>query len=359
MKYLKHFNNKDINHIYRHGIYRLYFENKPNKSYIGSTIGRYGFYGRLSTHILTLRKNLGSRILQNHFNKYGEDSLCIEIIEICEKTLAFKELYEIETYYIKQYNCYPNGLNGQPEATSLNNIQSCVTKELISKKKSVPYFVYHKSGDFYKQFSSKKEMCLFFKSKPSYTKTHKTYIINNCFVFKEYRGHKLDISKYWTIICYDKAGNFIKGFVSTQEVMEDLDLTKKQITNLFAVFAGKRTCFNNKLWVRKSIDEPFDLKIQLRERKQKDYFVFCYDSHGIYVGTFNHLSNAEFVTKVNRKLIHKGIKSKYKYSSGYFWSTHKLTQEELENLIYLQSLNFRARNNCVVKNTITEHQLFM
>lgn len=68
------------------GVYII--ENKTNgKSYIGST--KKSFKHRIGNHMLNLRKNRHHSIkLQRAFNKYGEESFSIRILEMCNPSEA-------------------------------------------------------------------------------------------------------------------------------------------------------------------------------------------------------------------------------------------------------------------------------
>jgi len=86
------------------GIYRIY-SLKNNKSYIGSSSN---LYSRINKHINDLKNNKKTNIkLQNHYNKYGENDLKLEIICLCN----LEELLELELQYILKYNSFRNGFN--------------------------------------------------------------------------------------------------------------------------------------------------------------------------------------------------------------------------------------------------------
>lgn len=75
------------------GVYQIQSLIYPNKSYIGSAVN---LYKRKSIHLRSLRRNKHySRLLQRHYNKYGEDDLVFEIIEsgdyICKEHLLSRE----------------------------------------------------------------------------------------------------------------------------------------------------------------------------------------------------------------------------------------------------------------------------
>lgn len=84
------------------GIYKIISKIHPNRIYIGSAVN---IRKRWTNHLHKLRNNIHhSPKLQNHFNKYGEDDLNIEILEEC----VIDEKFVREQYYIDLYNPWFN-----------------------------------------------------------------------------------------------------------------------------------------------------------------------------------------------------------------------------------------------------------
>ncbi len=105
------------------GIYAIYFLNgKTDKKYIGSASqfksnkgSKAGFYSRWRRHLWSLRKGQHhSSKLQNAFNKYAEENMVFEILEICKPEFCIDR----EQYFIEVYNSYKKGYNGRPKAES-------------------------------------------------------------------------------------------------------------------------------------------------------------------------------------------------------------------------------------------------
>lgn len=96
--------NKNHIDINKSGIYII--KNIINKKvYVGSTIRfRKRFKEHLSGLLYNKHKN---QKIQNHVNKYGINSISIEILEICEKDV----LLEKEIFYAKLYNSFDEGFN--------------------------------------------------------------------------------------------------------------------------------------------------------------------------------------------------------------------------------------------------------
>jgi group I intron endonuclease len=77
------------------GVYKIFTE---NKCYVGSAIN---LYHRLQIHRGALRNNKHHNIIiQNHFNKYGEQEFELEILEFCDK----ENLMEREQFWIDEIN---------------------------------------------------------------------------------------------------------------------------------------------------------------------------------------------------------------------------------------------------------------
>lgn len=77
------------------GIYKI---SHQDLSYIGSSVN---LYDRISQHISSLRSNKHhSHLMQNYFNKHGEETFVVEILEYCEKDITLLRTKE-KDYIIK------------------------------------------------------------------------------------------------------------------------------------------------------------------------------------------------------------------------------------------------------------------
>jgi len=85
------------------GVYRISSKTHPDRCYIGSAVN---IASRWRRHRRDLRLGKHNRILQSHYNKYGEDDLVFSVIEVCEKHLLITR----EQFYINDdvLNCYFN-----------------------------------------------------------------------------------------------------------------------------------------------------------------------------------------------------------------------------------------------------------
>lgn len=90
------------------GIYKIYSKKEPEKFYIGNSLS---IAIRRNKHFSLLKKGIHhSKYLQNYYNKYGENSLCFEIIEKYnfpidyEVSLKKDYLESAEQHYINTLN---------------------------------------------------------------------------------------------------------------------------------------------------------------------------------------------------------------------------------------------------------------
>ncbi len=80
------------------GIYKIQSIAHPERFYIGSA---KDIRGRMREHLNRLKRgNHANPILQNHFNKYGEEDLNFTVITYCE----LSELIKTEQFYIDSLN---------------------------------------------------------------------------------------------------------------------------------------------------------------------------------------------------------------------------------------------------------------
>lgn len=157
------------------GIYRLSIK---KHSYIGSS---KNLFTRLSEHRADLTKNRHSNtFLQKAVNKYGIDSVVIDIIEICEPDKRVAK----EAYWIK-------------ELKTDMNLKDPVTSQLSE--------------------SSRKKLSASIRKGISEGK-YKKWFQNS------------------TIDCYDYFGNYITTFSTKEEAAKACGITKKQVTECIGAY---------------------------------------------------------------------------------------------------------------------------
>ena len=105
-------NNISSTHTEKYVVYTIRFIDSKS-IYVGSTVRKA--HKRWWDHTSQLRTNIHANShLQNAFNKYHEESMEFEIIEICNKN----NLLEREQYWIDFHNTFKKGFNKCPKAAN-------------------------------------------------------------------------------------------------------------------------------------------------------------------------------------------------------------------------------------------------
>jgi len=121
----------DISTERKAGVYKITCKNN-GKRYIGSS---KSIYYRLHRHKSDLKSNThDNKNLQNSFNKYGEESFIIEIMEYCEED----ERFEREQHWINKL---------KPEFNVVQNVIDCEITEEMKVKISDTLKAKYKSGE--------------------------------------------------------------------------------------------------------------------------------------------------------------------------------------------------------------------
>lgn len=257
--------------------------NKINgKKYIGSA---FIFNRRKNKHLSELRRGIHhSSILQNAWNKYGEENFEFQILEEIDEK---KILIEREQWWLdnseREYNICPIAGNCEGrkhtddakrkigEYNKTKKIYSKETRKKISESKlgvkrdsslwnknyvAKKCYEYNESGLFVKEWSSMKDFGLFYKLKQG---TISNSLYNNSYIKK----YKLRISfekfdsvepylnlRFKTISQYDLNMNFIRDWDSINEAT--LFLKLKSPTAISNCLRGRSKTAANYFWIYKN-----------------------------------------------------------------------------------------------------------
>jgi group I intron endonuclease len=182
------------------GIYKI-TNTINNKVYIGKATK---LSARIGSHKYLLRKNKhNNNYLLNAWNKYGEESFTFTIIEKCERFL----LPEKEAYWVSFYN---------------SNDQNFGYNLMVVGRKN-----HHHSDETKKKMSDAK---LGKKNTAEHNR--------NC-----------TLTKYKTVLQFDKQGNFIKEWLGASYVRDVLGYPQSNIT---AVCNGLRKTARGFIWKYKN-----------------------------------------------------------------------------------------------------------
>lgn len=236
-----------------HGVYKLVFSHSE-KCYIGSTWNSRGFKRRWYQHKKDLRKNKHhNRYLQHLYNKYGEDCMIFEIIEILDKS-DIQYILEREEHWINQYDSYHNGYNLSEFADDSRRILQYVEKSRI------PVLQYDLDGTFIKEWCSMtdtKDLCA--------TGVRNAIKNQSTACGFQWRlktdNYPLNIGKYYKqdavrILCYLKNGEFLKEFNSILETSKELNV---DIRSIYHCLSGEIRFYNK--YIFRYFKEDYPLKI--------------------------------------------------------------------------------------------------
>lgn len=326
------------------GVYIIYFANRENKKvYVGSASGKGGFKDRWRSHIYELRKNVHHSIrLQNAYNKYKEENMVLEIIEIVEREKCF----EREKFYIDQYDSFNFGYNCRPDAQGMLGFKH--SKESKNKISEIAKNKKLKDVEIIKKLYldglSLRKIAINIKKTPSYIagviKDYCPDLEKRNLSF--YKGHK--------IYQYDLNGNLIKEWPSIFECFKALNISESSVRRVLKKETRKSKNFYfsysllNKVEVleeMKKIDENLkniakenykksftnERKEKIKERslgnnyRKKITNIYQYDLNGYLVKIWDNSKQiVDFFKLKNFSPILRVLRNKRKQFRGYRWS---------------------------------------
>lgn len=144
----------NMEEFYSSGIYCIKNTNS-NKIYVGSS---KNMYHRLARHKSDLKKQKhGNPILQNSFNKYGEENFEFSVLEYCDsKDLSLKEQYYIDTLN-PTYNITRQVYRLEIAEETRKKISETLKQKYIDgmpRTKIRGIDCYLSNGEFYKSYDS-------------------------------------------------------------------------------------------------------------------------------------------------------------------------------------------------------------
>ena len=245
----------ELNHKNDKGVYKIYFVNS-NEFYIGSTSCTEGFVKRWRDHLQRLRTNKHvNSILQNAYNKYGEFSLKLKIVEICKNDSNY--ILEREQFYIDTLKPI---LNVNLTATG------CTFPEGWISPTAKPVLQYDLDGNFIREFKSlaEAEKITGCSVKQSLLKVNDYTTRAGIFQwrYKKDNNYLLKIPKYeykqsMKILCYDSNGTFYKEFPSILSASKELNLKCGNISK--TINGLVRSC--NGYFFKEKVSDDYPLQI--------------------------------------------------------------------------------------------------
>ena len=208
-------------------MYNIYIiKNKINdKVYVGKT--SKSIDERFKAHIKDCVK-FSHRKLYKDMIEFGCENFYIENLDTTDNNNSASEL---ENFYIKKYNSYHNGYNGNYGGDGKKLIDDKIWTKIIS--------YINENQDYTLNKLSK----IFHIDK----KTIKGYFIQNNIDYIKYnpKSEKVSLHKYTKISCYD----LIKDFYKYDDIALFINKDKKSIGNILKACSGKRITAYGYKWV--------------------------------------------------------------------------------------------------------------
>lgn len=230
------------------GVYAIKDINRE-RVYIGSSVC---LYKRINGHLCELKKNKHSNcFLQNHFNKYGNDSLVVEILET-GKYNSLKELRDREQFYLDIYyntNCFNahnkvDYFNDNIRATNkLSEIVKLNWKNNYSTLKEIVINNLNIARESRNRKLLTGELIIISSMRG---KKHKEESKIKMSMSAKKRGIQLNTSK--EIYQYNMNGQYINSFPSMKEATRSLSLKEEFSTNIGKCASYERSRAYNYIW---------------------------------------------------------------------------------------------------------------
>lgn len=212
-------------------MYNIYIiKNKINdKVYVGKT--SKSIEERFKTHIKDSVK-FPHRKLYNDMIKFGYQNFYIKNLDTADNNDSASEL---EKFYIKKYNSYHNGYNGNYGGDGKKLIDDKIWTKIISYINENQDYTLTKLSKIFHIDS----------------KTIKKYFIMNDIDYIKYnpKSEKISQRKYTKISCYDKNDNLVKDFYKYDDILLFINKDKRSIDNILRICLGKRITAYGYKWV--------------------------------------------------------------------------------------------------------------
>lgn len=210
-------------------MYNIYIiKNKINdKVYIGKT--SKSIEERFKIHKVDMKK-YKNRKLYKAMNELGVTNFYIEKLD---ETNCFETSSELEIEYIKKYDSYKNGYNGNYGGEGKKLIDEETWNEILEYVKTKKDFLV---SDVIKNFNIDR-------------KTIEGFLNKNNITINKFDKHKerIDEHKYKLIHCYDKDNVLIKVFTDYNSIKQFIG-EKVYIYNIIRACDGKRKTAYGYIW---------------------------------------------------------------------------------------------------------------
>lgn len=302
--------------MYEGFIYIIFNDIDPEKVYIGQTLDTPE--KRWNGHCSQIKNHTSTDKLHNKMEKYGKQHFAMDVLEhhkLPSKESLLKRLDEREIALIEKYDSYYNGLNGTKGGRG----------GMEHKMRPVQRFdldghfiaEYEATQDLKTEFDSVStiyDCCLHNNAKYAYGSLWK-YKDDDSPLPVLASDEKLEaIRRYYMlkqIKKYDYKGNLICIYNNAKDVLENEDITRRQLLNSCigeTAFAGG--------YVYRFIIDSFST---YKTYKPRQRIVEQYDLNNNLLGVYRSTREAERCTGVKNASIGKVCNGKLNTAGGYKW----------------------------------------
>lgn len=301
-----------------------------NKKYFGLSTN---IKRRWADHKNSLRKNKHENILlQNAWNKYGENCFKFEIIHIMEDKII-GELSNLEKYYINKYNTtnreFGYNLCSGGEINIMN--KESIDKRVDSRSKRVVQF--SENGEFIQLYLNAREVCRIYteikdpsaiyqackgvnKSSFGYIwrfAEKNEYLKNELFTKNDFPL----LVKYRAVVCFDLNGNFVDKFENCFNAQSKYNSSGD---NIRACCVGNNKTAYGYIWMYEDeyLKNGLNIKINSKNYDKMKKVAKCEIATGNILKIYDSARDA-CVDGFNYKNISKVCKGQQKSHKGYFW----------------------------------------
>jgi group I intron endonuclease len=301
------------------GVYSIYFKNcKSNKIYIGSASrsenkkSENGFYDRWSTHICRLKnKTSGNPILQNAYNKYGQDNMIFNILEECPPSDCLIK----EQYYIDKFNSYIFGYNARPLSNNNKGFKQTEyqKKQVRNKYKEIRNSYVNDIKFLYNSGKTTREI--------SQTLKISRGVISKIFDENNITPRKLMDYTKKKIYQFDLNGIFIKEWESVNSCSRELNFN---IHGIHRVLQNKCSHFKNFYFSFEKLKSDTVLKniqfFTIKSKNRKYLNITQFDKNNNKIKTWRDVKEiVEFYNFSNSKGICQALRTENNYYKNFHW----------------------------------------
>lgn len=285
--------------LYKHyknlsGIYLIQIN---KKKYVGSSVD---LYKRIRIHLTSLTKNCHeNQHLQRLYNKYGESSLLISVLEFC-KNVEYNILLERERYYI---NLLKADINMKMDPVTQNNCKTTSKKVYQYSKEGIyikEWISVSEAARFYKIHSSNINVCIINPKRQRFAAGYLWSYVKKC-------------PKTYLLYAYDLSGKLCGTYTDTVDIFIRLwsNENRKTVLSIVKAYIDTNKSYKNIRFFTSIQENCVPKKEPYTERK-----VYQYSKNGDLIKIWKNIN----IIPYSRRSIRDCIRGQVKTYKGFCWT---------------------------------------